>query len=74
MSTATETTSQTIWCPCCSEDMDSAQVVCWTCYRQSDRLTAGTWPDGMGSTFTLTAADIARYDALRAVRLGHGAL
>lgn len=55
-------------CPCCGDPMHPALVTCWTCYRLSNRLTAGIWPDGNGHTFELTADAIARYNALRANR------
>lgn len=64
--------TEIVGCPCCGEEMDSTCVVCWDCYRSSNRLTAGTYPDSYspGATFTLTAADIERYDSARAARLG----
>ena len=49
--------------------MDSPCVVCWECWRLSQRLTVGVWPDGSGSTFTVTAADVERWEALRGERV-----
>lgn len=64
------THQQSISCPCCGDPMDPSCVVCWECYRLSNRLQAGTWPDGNGSSFELTTADVERYDGLRAERIG----
>ena len=68
------TTIQTIACPCCGEDMDSDNVVCWRCYRETDRLTPGTYRDtyvrGAIEHFTITREDVARYQAMRDERMG----
>ncbi len=57
-------------CPCCSDDMSPALVACWDCYRLCDRLTPGTYPDGFGGTFTLSRADVDRWDGHRDDRVG----
>ena len=44
--------------------MDSNMVVCWVCYRWTDRLTPGSYDD-MGFLNMITAADIAEWDAAR---------
>ena len=54
----------TIGCPCCGDPMDSNMVVCWVCYRWTDRLTPGSYDD-MGFLNMITAADIAEWDAAR---------
>ena len=59
--------TDTVGCPCCGDPMSPANVVCWTCYRLTNRLQPGTYPD-VGGTFEITEADVARYDALRARR------
>jgi len=45
--------------------MEAANVVCWGCWRLTQRLTPGTYPDGDDNEFTLTQSDISRWDALR---------
>jgi len=54
----------TTMCPCCGDDMTAGLVTCWTCYRESDRLTPGTYVTN-GETWTLTAEAVARYEAQR---------
>jgi hypothetical protein len=57
-------------CPCCGDLMENANAVCWVCYRASNGLTPGTYRDPAGGTdFTITEANVARYDALRAARV-----
>ena len=48
--------------------MDVGCVVCWVCYRATDRLTPGTYPDpeAPNQTFTITAEDVKRYESFRA--------
>ncbi|KKM05623.1 hypothetical protein LCGC14_1752240 [marine sediment metagenome] len=59
----------TTGCPCCGDRMDAVNVTCWKCYQVSDRLTPGTYPDDYG-TWTLTGADVDRFDAERMRRFG----
>ena len=60
-----KTHETTTGCPCCGDTMPTDLVVCWTCYRLSDRLQAGRWPDGNGLTFVVTDEDIKRWDKAR---------
>ena len=48
--------------------MDVGCVVCWVCYRATDRLRPGTYPDpeNPGAEFTITAEDVKRYESFRA--------
>lgn len=56
----------TIECPICGVDMDEYLVVCWRCYRRTDRLTPGSlMPGGR----VLDAVTIAGFDAAREARL-----
>lgn len=55
-------------CPCCGDEMEPTQVVCWTCWRESDRLTPGDYVTD-GEAWTITQADAMRYQAMRIVRL-----
>ena len=70
-----------IFCPCCGDAMPSGQVVCWTCYRATNRLTPGVHldPDGTTATdhgyaITLTQAQIAQWDRARNERIRQGGL
>lgn len=68
--------SDATYCPCCGDEMDSRCVVCWTCWHASDKLTPGTHVDPSGrpgETFTITAQDVARYEAMRVERLTEAA-
>jgi hypothetical protein len=65
------------YCPCCGDAMPSTLVVCWPCYRFTDRLTPGTyreivsagWGDHYTSErFTLSAADVDQWESERAAR------
>ena len=60
----------TIDCPACHEPgMSVANVVCWPCYRYSDRLTPGTHSDPeTGYLFTFTVDAIAKWDRARDAR------
>ena len=59
----------TIACPACGDAMSLANVVCWPCYRYSDRLTPGTHSDPeTGYLFTFTVAAIAKWDRARDAR------
>ena len=58
----------TMGCPCCGEDMRADQVTCWECYRESNRLTPGTYRTD-GQTWTLPQESIDRYAAMRDARL-----
>ena len=66
--TGGRTMSSTTNCPCCGDPMDVGCVVCWVCYRATDRLTPGTYPDpeAPNQTFTITAEDVKRYESFRA--------
>lgn len=59
-----------VGCPCCGDPMHYSLVTCWTCYRLSNRLTVGTWPEEQGGgTWELTQEALDRYDAARMERL-----
>jgi len=45
-------------CPCCHKSMDAGMVVCWTCYRRTDRLT------------TAGSAEVDRWEKARQKRTG----
>ncbi len=59
----------TTGCPCCGDRMDAVNVTCWTCYRLTDRLTPGAYPDDYG-TFSISQADVDLWDAQRMARFG----
>ena len=64
-------------CPCCGDDMDACNVVCWPCYRATDRLTPGTHLDPNRNrrtktfqpTIIITQAQIDAWDNERETRL-----
>lgn len=67
-------------CPMCGDEMTPRLVVCWSCWFASNRLTPGTYaaryPDATPATprrysFTITAADVTRYQEMRDARLRH---
>lgn len=61
-----------VFCPCCDDLMESTLVACWTCYKASHRLEPGTHPNpGLSGSFTITQADVARWDAARFERHGY---
>ena len=71
----------TVSCPCCGDPMQTGQVVCWTCYRATNRLTPGVHldPDGttatdQGYAITITEAKIAEWDRARNLRIRQGGL
>lgn len=45
-------------CPCCHKPMDTGMVVCWVCYRRTDRLT------------TAGSAEVERWELARQKRTG----
>lgn len=59
-------------CPCCGDEMNGALVVCWICFRASDRLMPGTYTTHdvlpSGDTWTITQADIDKWDKARDAR------
>lgn len=62
-----------VGCPCCGEEMDGRNVVCWRCWRETNKLTPGTYVDTYtiaGSTFTITREDVERYERQRDARTG----
>lgn len=63
----------TVACPCCGDNMTADMVVCWECFRLTDKLTPGTYPnnpDRFGSSvFVVTADDIAAWDRERIRRI-----
>lgn len=59
---------ETVPCPCCGDPMGAYSVVCWPCYRWTNRLTPGTYTD-RGVPSEVTAVDIARWDEARRLRL-----
>ena len=59
-------------CPCCGDGMADSLVVCWECYRITDRLQPGTYLDENGVTATdegyavvLTSSQIQEWDTAR---------
>lgn len=70
-----------ISCPCCGDPMQTGQVVCWTCYRITNKLASGTHldPDGttatdQGYAVTITEEQIAQWDKARNERIRQGDL
>lgn len=63
-------------CPCCGDPMQTENVVCWVCYRATNRLAPGVHPDPDGTTatdqgyaITITKAQIAEWDRARDERV-----
>lgn len=50
-------------CPCCGVQMDGGLVVCWTCFRVTDRLTPGEY-------LTVTRANVTEWNNAREGRIG----
>lgn len=66
-------------CPCCGDPMEPTLVVCWTCFRITDRLSPGLHLDPTGATATnqgyaahITNADITKWDLERTTRCRMG--
>ena len=61
---------ETIACPCCGDPMHVDQVVCWPCWRTTDRLTPGRYPDPTlaGHWLRLDAGDLEQWEAARDAR------
>lgn len=60
-----------IECPCCGDEMSRELVVCWSCYRASNRLTPGSYASLIGTSPRLiTTHMVSRWDAERSQRLG----
>ena len=64
-----------IGCPCCGDPMHPDQIVCWPCFRSTDRLTPGSYPDPTfaGHCVRLDADDVDRWESARDVRREGGA-
>lgn len=56
-----------VTCPCCGDSMARENVVCWECYRATNRLSSGVHLDANGC-FTVSAEDIASWDKARLSR------
>ena len=62
-------------CLCCADEMASDQLICWDCYKLTNRATPGTYPhlegtstiDGVSSV-VITSADVDRWSDLRDAR------
>ena len=67
--------AESVACPCCGDPMHPDQIVCWPCYRSTDRLTPGRHADPTfaGMTFTVSAANVERWEAERDARREGGA-
>jgi len=60
-------------CPCCGDDMDACNVVCWLCYHATNRLEADVYhlhPDGtamttQGPAMFVSSQALKRWDAQR---------
>lgn len=65
-----QTKNSTAMCPCCGDDMNAANVVCWHCYRLTNRLTPGNHP---GLETELGWATISRWQTQRRTRLAAAA-
>ena len=64
-----------ITCPCCGDEMASEQIVCWTCFRATNRAMPGTYPHPEGTStidgvpsIVITGADVNHWLALRDAR------
>lgn len=56
-------------CPCCSAQMDGETVVCWACFRVTERLTPGVYPnDRHPGRFELSSADVNKWEQARQER------
>ena len=62
--------ARTCPCPLCGVRMDITNVACWTCYRETSRLTPGRYLLRSGYGVTLDVHVVAALDQLRQARAG----
>ncbi len=65
-----------VYCPCCGDIMESHLVVCWDCYRITNKLQAGFHLNPLGTTASdegygvqLTNELINKWDTERTARV-----
>lgn len=58
-------------CPCCGNTMDPSLVVCWVCYRATNRLQPGIYHLGPSTQdpIHLTSESVVQWDHERALRI-----
>lgn len=65
-----DTDMRKVACPCCGGPMAMEEVVCWACFRLTNKLTPGVYTDSDGDVCDITREDVDRYDRARERRMG----
>lgn len=65
-------------CPCCGDEMDAEMIVCWECFKLSNRLSPGEHEDILLTTgykigtFVLTEEEVELWSSARDARMNRG--